>query len=203
MRRDWSRSGRGAWVPSLLWRARRCQPCPLPSRSDAETWSEPASSAGQMAHLAVARMARRRGRSRSPRAWWAGRSPWRVRRRQLDRGRSRPAVLWRGRRSSELAPRRRRAEQLIGVSSSWRRVRHCRVGARPDRRGPCSASWGGIGLAPVTLVAMSPLAAAKRRVGRALGSSPTVSESRQTMPARICRPPRRSGNPTRSGVVVG
>ena len=43
------------------------------------------------------------------------------------------------------------------------------------------ASWLGVGLATVTLVAMPPLAAAKRRVGRALGSAATVSESRQTM----------------------
>jgi divalent metal cation (Fe/Co/Zn/Cd) transporter len=38
-----------------------------------------------------------------------------------------------------------------------------------------------VGLAAITLAAMPPLAAAKRRVGRALGSSATVSESRQTM----------------------
>jgi divalent metal cation (Fe/Co/Zn/Cd) transporter len=44
-----------------------------------------------------------------------------------------------------------------------------------------SVSWIGIGLAAVTLLAMAPLAAAKRRVGAALGSSATVSESQQTM----------------------
>ena len=43
------------------------------------------------------------------------------------------------------------------------------------------ASSVGIGLAAVTLVAMPPLAAAKRRVGRGLSSSATVSESRQAM----------------------
>jgi divalent metal cation (Fe/Co/Zn/Cd) transporter len=43
------------------------------------------------------------------------------------------------------------------------------------------ASWVGIGLAVVTLAAMPPLAAAKRRVGERLGSSATTSESRQTL----------------------
>jgi divalent metal cation (Fe/Co/Zn/Cd) transporter len=44
-----------------------------------------------------------------------------------------------------------------------------------------AVSWVGVGLSVVTLVAMPPLAAAKRRVGTALGSSATASESRQTM----------------------
>jgi divalent metal cation (Fe/Co/Zn/Cd) transporter len=44
-----------------------------------------------------------------------------------------------------------------------------------------SASWVGIGLAAVTLVAMPLLAGAKSRVGNELHSSATVSESRQTM----------------------
>jgi divalent metal cation (Fe/Co/Zn/Cd) transporter len=44
-----------------------------------------------------------------------------------------------------------------------------------------AVSWAGVVLAAVTLVAMPPLAAAKRRVGTALGSSATTSESRQTM----------------------
>jgi divalent metal cation (Fe/Co/Zn/Cd) transporter len=44
-----------------------------------------------------------------------------------------------------------------------------------------AVSWPGIGLAAVTLLTMPPLATAKRRVGRALGSSATTSESRQTM----------------------
>jgi divalent metal cation (Fe/Co/Zn/Cd) transporter len=43
------------------------------------------------------------------------------------------------------------------------------------------ASWLGVGLAEITLVAMPPLASAKRRAGQALGSSPTASESRHTM----------------------
>jgi divalent metal cation (Fe/Co/Zn/Cd) transporter len=42
-------------------------------------------------------------------------------------------------------------------------------------------SWVGIGLAAMTVLTMPPLAAAKRRLGRALGSSATTSESRQTM----------------------
>jgi hypothetical protein len=41
--------------------------------------------------------------------------------------------------------------------------------------------WVGVALAAVTLAAMPPLAAAKRRVGTALGSAATTRESRQTM----------------------
>jgi divalent metal cation (Fe/Co/Zn/Cd) transporter len=44
-----------------------------------------------------------------------------------------------------------------------------------------AVSWPGVALAAVTLFAMPPLAAAKRKVGTALGSSATTSESRQTM----------------------
>jgi divalent metal cation (Fe/Co/Zn/Cd) transporter len=44
-----------------------------------------------------------------------------------------------------------------------------------------SASWTGVGLAAISLIAMPPLAAAKRRVATALGSSAAASESRQTM----------------------
>jgi divalent metal cation (Fe/Co/Zn/Cd) transporter len=44
-----------------------------------------------------------------------------------------------------------------------------------------NVSWVGIGLAAVTLITMPPLAAAKRRLGHALGSAATTSESRQTM----------------------
>jgi divalent metal cation (Fe/Co/Zn/Cd) transporter len=76
----------------------------------------------------------------------------------------------------------RRAQQLIAISflllAAYVTVESARdqiVGDRPQ------ASWLGVGLAAVTLVAMPPLAAAKRRVGQALGSSATVSESRQTM----------------------
>lgn len=44
-----------------------------------------------------------------------------------------------------------------------------------------AVSWVGVALAAVTLVAMPPLAAAKRRIGTALGSPATTSESRQTI----------------------
>jgi divalent metal cation (Fe/Co/Zn/Cd) transporter len=44
-----------------------------------------------------------------------------------------------------------------------------------------AASWVGVGLATITLVAMPPLATAKRRVATALGSLAAASESRQTM----------------------
>ena len=76
----------------------------------------------------------------------------------------------------------RRAQQLIATSFLLLAVyvfiesaRDLTAGHQPE------ASWVGVGLAAVTLVAMPPLAAAKRRVGRALGSSAAVSESRQTM----------------------
>jgi divalent metal cation (Fe/Co/Zn/Cd) transporter len=44
-----------------------------------------------------------------------------------------------------------------------------------------AASWVGVGLSAITLMAMPPLAAAKRCVATALGSSAVASESRQTM----------------------
>jgi divalent metal cation (Fe/Co/Zn/Cd) transporter len=76
----------------------------------------------------------------------------------------------------------RRAQQLIAVSfmllAAYVAIESARdliAGHHPQ------ASWVGVGLAAFTLIAMPPLAAAKRRVGRALGSSATVSESRQTM----------------------
>jgi divalent metal cation (Fe/Co/Zn/Cd) transporter len=76
----------------------------------------------------------------------------------------------------------RRARQLIAASLlllaayvSVESARDLIAGHHPG------ASWLGLGLAALTLVAMPPLAAAKHRVGPALGSSATVSESRQTM----------------------
>jgi divalent metal cation (Fe/Co/Zn/Cd) transporter len=76
----------------------------------------------------------------------------------------------------------RRAQQLIAASflllSLYVTVESARdliAGHHP------AVSWVGVALAAVTLVAMPPLAAAKRRVGAALGSSATTSESRQTM----------------------
>lgn len=76
----------------------------------------------------------------------------------------------------------RRAQQLIAASflllAAYVTVESARNLIGGDH---AQASWVGVGLAAVTLVAMPPLAAAKRRVGRALGSSATVSESRQAM----------------------
>lgn len=92
-------------------------------------------------------------------------------------------VLWlmSGARSSSPSAERR-AQQLIAASFvvlaayiGVEAVRDLVGGHRPD------ASWVGIGLAVVTLATMPPLAAAKRRVGQRLGSSATMSESRQTM----------------------
>jgi divalent metal cation (Fe/Co/Zn/Cd) transporter len=92
-------------------------------------------------------------------------------------------VLWlmAGGRSSSPGSERR-AQQLIAASFfvlavyiGVESVRDLVDGHRPD------ASWVGIGLAVVTLATMPPLAAAKRRVGERLGSSATMSESRQTM----------------------
>ena len=92
-------------------------------------------------------------------------------------------VLWLmagGRSSSPSAERR--AQQLIAASFvvlaayiGVESVRDLLGGHHPD------ASWLGIGLSVVTLATMPPLAAAKRRVGLRLGSSATMSESRQTM----------------------
>jgi divalent metal cation (Fe/Co/Zn/Cd) transporter len=76
----------------------------------------------------------------------------------------------------------RRAQQLIAASFlvlgayvTFESARDLIAGHHPQ------ASWLGVGVAAITLVAMPPLAAAKRRVGQGLGSSATVSESRQTM----------------------
>jgi len=76
----------------------------------------------------------------------------------------------------------RRAQQLIAASFAVlavyvgvEAVRDLVAAHRPQD------SWVGIGLAVVTLATMPPLAIAKARVGRALGSSATASESRQTM----------------------
>jgi divalent metal cation (Fe/Co/Zn/Cd) transporter len=92
-------------------------------------------------------------------------------------------VLWlmTGRRSASEGAERR-AQQLIAASFlllatyvGVEAVRDLAGGHHPE------ASWVGVGLSAVTLVAMPPLAAAKRRVGERLGSSATTSESRQTM----------------------
>lgn len=94
-------------------------------------------------------------------------------------------VLWRfrGQRASSAAAERR-AQQLIAASFlliaayvGIEAVRTLAVGSHPE------VSWVGIGLSAVTLVTMPPLAWAKARVAHQIGSSATVSESRQT---RLC-----------------
>jgi divalent metal cation (Fe/Co/Zn/Cd) transporter len=92
-------------------------------------------------------------------------------------------VLWRfsGMRASSHAAERR-AQQLIAASFLLIAVyvgieatRDLIIAARPE------VSWVGIGLSAVTLVTMPALARAKARVGHEIGSSATVSDSRQTM----------------------
>ncbi len=92
-------------------------------------------------------------------------------------------VLWLvtgGRVSSGHAERR--AQRLIAASfvllAAYLAVESARAligGHHP------AASWVGVGLAAITLVAMPPLATAKHRVATALGSSAAASEGRQTM----------------------
>jgi divalent metal cation (Fe/Co/Zn/Cd) transporter len=92
-------------------------------------------------------------------------------------------VVWRfaaGRSASPEAERR--AQRLIGASFlvlaayvGIEAVRTLVVGDHAD------SSPVGIALAAVTLATMPPLAAAKARVGQALGSSATASEGRQNM----------------------
>jgi divalent metal cation (Fe/Co/Zn/Cd) transporter len=86
-----------------------------------------------------------------------------------------------GTRSSS-AEAERRAQQLIAASLvllaayiGFESLRDLVGSHRPD------VSWVGIGLSVVTLATMPPLARAKRRVGDALRSAATTSESRQTM----------------------
>jgi divalent metal cation (Fe/Co/Zn/Cd) transporter len=75
----------------------------------------------------------------------------------------------------------RRAQQLVAASffilAAYVGVEAIRTLASADHPG---VSWVGIGLSIVTLLTMPPLAVAKTRVGRALGSSATASEARQT-----------------------
>jgi divalent metal cation (Fe/Co/Zn/Cd) transporter len=76
----------------------------------------------------------------------------------------------------------RRAQQLIAASFVLLAGYVAIASARDLIGGHHPAeSWIGIGLCAVTLVAMPPLAASKRRAGQALGSSATMSESRQTL----------------------
>jgi divalent metal cation (Fe/Co/Zn/Cd) transporter len=76
----------------------------------------------------------------------------------------------------------RHAQKLIAVSFLLLAI-YITVQAGRDLLGGHNpaASWAGVGLSIVTLIAMPPLAAAKRQVGTALGSVATASESRQTM----------------------
>jgi cation efflux family protein len=76
----------------------------------------------------------------------------------------------------------RRAQHLIAGSFALLAI-YIAVEAAHDLIGAHhpSVSWPGITLATVTLIAMPPLASAKRRVGVALGSAATTSESRQTL----------------------
>ncbi len=64
---------------------------------------------------------------------------------------------------------------VIAVYVGVEAIRSLVGGHEPD------ASWVGIGLAAVTVVAMPPLALAKARVGERLQSSATRSEGRQNM----------------------
>jgi divalent metal cation (Fe/Co/Zn/Cd) transporter len=80
------------------------------------------------------------------------------------------------------SPAERRAQRLVAASFvvlagyiGVEAIRDLAGGHHPD------TSWVGIGLSIVTLFAMPPLAAAKRRVGVQLGSSAMASESRQTL----------------------
>jgi divalent metal cation (Fe/Co/Zn/Cd) transporter len=85
-----------------------------------------------------------------------------------------------GRGSSHAAERR--AQQLVAASYAIL-VAYVVVEAARDLVGSHhpSVSWVGIGLAAVTAPAMPVLARAKRRIGRTLGSSATVSEAGQNM----------------------
>jgi divalent metal cation (Fe/Co/Zn/Cd) transporter len=92
-------------------------------------------------------------------------------------------LLWRfaaSRAASESAERR--AQKLIGASfyllAAYVAFEAARTLFVAD---PPESSWGGIGLAVVTLLTMPPLAIAKARLGERLGSSATRSEGRQNM----------------------
>jgi divalent metal cation (Fe/Co/Zn/Cd) transporter len=92
-------------------------------------------------------------------------------------------VLWLvtgGRVSSGHAERR--AQQLIAVSFALLAA-YITVESARDLLGGHhpGASWVCVGVSAITLLAMPPLAAAKRRAATALGSSAAATESRQTM----------------------
>jgi divalent metal cation (Fe/Co/Zn/Cd) transporter len=92
-------------------------------------------------------------------------------------------VLWRFGAARNASPgAERRAQQLIAASFAalavYVTVEALRALAGAEHPG---ASAVGIGLAAVTLAVMPPLAAAKGRVGRRLGSAATASEGRQNL----------------------
>ena len=76
----------------------------------------------------------------------------------------------------------RRAQQLIAASFLLLAIYIAAQSARDliGSQHP-AISWPGIALAAITLLAMPPLAHAKRRVGEALGSHATTSEGRQNL----------------------
>jgi divalent metal cation (Fe/Co/Zn/Cd) transporter len=92
-------------------------------------------------------------------------------------------LIWRfgGRRHASEAAEQR-AYRLIGISFwaiaayvALEAARQLVAGSHPE------ASWIGIGLALITLVTMPPLARAKAKVARGLGSAATKAEGRQNM----------------------
>jgi divalent metal cation (Fe/Co/Zn/Cd) transporter len=92
-------------------------------------------------------------------------------------------LIWRfgaSRHASEAAEER--AYRLIGISF-WMIAAYVAVEAMRQLAGGThpETSWIGIGLALVTLATMPPLARAKARVAKALGSAATRAEGRQNM----------------------
>jgi divalent metal cation (Fe/Co/Zn/Cd) transporter len=92
-------------------------------------------------------------------------------------------VLWRfGATRTASTTAERRAQQLIAASfaalASYVAVQALRGLAGAEHPDPSPV---GIGLAAITLAIMPPLAAAKARVGRRLGSAATASEGRQNL----------------------
>ena len=85
--------------------------------------------------------------------------------------------------------RRASGQRLIAVSffviSAYIAIEATRTLVGGEHPG---ASWIGIGLAAVTLLTMPPLASAKARVERQLGSSATHSEGARTCGVPTSRP---------------
>jgi divalent metal cation (Fe/Co/Zn/Cd) transporter len=92
-------------------------------------------------------------------------------------------VIWLMSADRASSPRaERRAQQLIAATFALLALYIAAESARDliDSDHPAT-SWLGIALATITLIAMPPLATAKRRVGEALGSHAATSESRQNL----------------------